>query len=829
MLPFTLVSVYKQYKQDTDSVASWLATTAKACGYPADLFTSVGPVKRKKHNKKASQSKYVVAIKDFVPLAHFIAASNKPVAAVPESFVETINRVITVRSSFGSTMKEHGAEPSAAADEKHSFFVGILEQVREALRPRMPAAVAERVRAEAASTPSSSSDDIWINSFRALKVYEPSKEFLDAPDIQRPEPASLPDKNMVYEAEAAARIDLEDAIFAFAMMIDDLNKIRQEVRQIWAGYRDGIFELAAAAVATNTAIDLARNLADEIDPLLRPHGGFWKVAQKFYIIVAGTKGFYSLFSMDADIGSRKFTFNPETYDVANSTLFGTYHMLDGFMAVLRPGQLPLFKPGYFGTYDPQSDRDNKSRTEKWQEDKILVMEVCTDLMTIVRTLPQWPVEDELLRGMREMDATHKLPFYLVFATQIYLDIHHLLRDQVARGLEEMAHQTNMMRNNLQSHLDFHKNLKIRTWSIANEKILTNTEKMIAWLGEDPVHQVKEREYRKNGLPLSPETQQYYLLSHSPVMAGLVLYHYRTVTYEIGLTVANAWGSIACSHHLYNALQREGLMRVSWTDMDIITTHLGESSFYVGGGDGAVPKNPAAYFTKFCLQMGVTAAAFGDPKKRRAGMDIESKAGPRGIKYGAPVSMIFAERYVRSGSAVQWTADQVHEILSRSEWEFKSSAHENGVTFVGEKIDDTQKLKAIRNGKKQSADERGLRLPPEKLIRSLAWALQGESVELAFPYLVVHRFCWKMLRAVKQECDSVLREKYTPAYMENETELPFIVGYILMANSGAGAGPQDDRLLKSAAEILNTFADTVGKFGLSLLGTMGFNVEVEDES
>lgn len=828
MLPSTLVSVYQQYKQDTDSVASWLATTAKACGYPADLFTTVGPVKRKKHNKKAAQNKFIVAIKDFIPLAQYIAASKKPAAAVPESFVETINRVIKVRSSFGSNLTKHGAAPSEEADEKHSFFVGVLEQVREALRPRMPAAGAERVRAEAAPTTSSSSDDAWINSFQELNVYQPSKEFLAAPDIQRPEPATVPDNKVTYEAEAAARINFEDAIFAFALMIDDLNKIRREIRSIWTGYHDGMFELAASAVATNTAVDLARNLTEEIEPLLRPHGGFWKIAPKFYIIKAATKGFISLEGVNNDAASQKFTFDPETYDIADSTFFGTYYMLDGFMAILRPGVLPLFKPGHFGTYDPQSDRDKKSRTEKWQEDNILVMEACTDLMIIIRALPQWPVEDELLRGMREMDETHKIPFYLVFAMQVYLDIHHLLRNQVGRGLQEMAHQTNMMRNNLQSHQTFHKNLKIRTWSVANEKILTNTEKMIAWMGEDPVHQVKEKEYRKKGLPLSPDTKRYYLLTQSPVLAGLILYHYRTLTYEIGLTVANAWGSIACSHHLYNALQQEGLMRMSWADMDIMTADLGESSFYVGGGDGAVPKNPAAYFTKFCLQMGVTAAAFGDPKKRRSGMNMESKAGPRGIKTGAPVSMIFAERYVHSGTAVQWTAEHVQDILSRSEWEFESSADEDGTTFVGEKVDDAKKLREIRSGKKKSTGQAG-RLPPERLVRSLAWALQGESLELAFPYLVVHRFCWMMLRSLKEQCDQLLREKYTPAYMESETELPFIVGYILMANSGTGATPQDDRLLKAAAEMLNNFVDTVGKFGLSLLGTMGFNVEIEDES
>jgi hypothetical protein len=827
MLPSTLVSVYQQYKQDTDSVAWWLAETAKACGYPADLLTTVGPVKRKKHSNKASQNKHIVAIKDFIPLAEFIAASKKPAAAVPESFVETINRVINVRSSFGSTLKEHGAEPSAESSEKHSFFVGVLEQVREVLRPRMPATGADRVRAAVTSATPSSSGDAWINGFQALKVYESSKEFLDAPDIQRPEPSTPSETNVVYEAEAAARLDMEDAIFAFALMIDDLNKIRQEIRHIWAGYRDRTFELAAAAVATNTAVDLARNLADEIDPLLRPHGGFWEIAQKFYLIIAATKGFFSFEGMNDNIASLKLTFDPKTYDIADSTFFGTYHMLDGFMAVLRPGQLLLFKPGHYGTYNPGSDRSRKTGPEKWQEDKILIMEACTELMTIIRTLPQWPVEDELLRGMKEMDETHKVPFYLVFSAQVYLDIHHLLRDQVGRGLQEMAHQSNIMRNDLKSHLTFHENLKIKTWSTTNDKILTNAEKMIAWLGEDPVHQVKVKEYRKMGLPLAPDAQKYYLMAQSPVLAGLVLYHCRTLTYEIGITVANAWGSITYSYHLYNALQRERLMRVSWPDMDIITSQLGESNFYVGGGDGAVPKNPAAYFIKFCLQMGVTAAAFGDPKKRRAGMDIESKAGPRGIEHGAPVSMMFAERYVHSGSAVQWTADRVRDILSHSEWEFESTAEAGVITYIGEKVDDPQKLKEIRQGGKRQNVE-ACRVPPEKLVRSLAWALQGESLELAFPYLVVHRFCWKMLRAVKQGCDPILREKYTPAYMENETELPFVVGYILMANSGMGAEPQDDRLLKAAAEVLNPFADTVGKFGVNLLGKMGFNIEFEEE-
>lgn len=65
-------------------------------------------------------------------------------------------------------------------------------------------------------------------------------------------------------------------------------------------------------------------------------------------------------------------------------------------------------------------------------------------------------------------------------------------------------------------------------------------------------------------------------------------------------------------------------------------------------------------------------------------------------------------------------------------------------------------------------------------------------------------------------------------MEKETELPFVVGYILMANSGMNGAPQDGRLMKAAAGALNPFAATAGKLGMILLGEMGFNIEFEEE-
>jgi hypothetical protein len=47
MLPDFLVDTYKQYKADTDAIASWLAKTAIQCGYSADLLPPPEPPKTK--------------------------------------------------------------------------------------------------------------------------------------------------------------------------------------------------------------------------------------------------------------------------------------------------------------------------------------------------------------------------------------------------------------------------------------------------------------------------------------------------------------------------------------------------------------------------------------------------------------------------------------------------------------------------------------------------------------------------------------------------------------------------------------------------------------
>lgn len=143
MLPPTLLSIYQQYKDDTNSIAAWLASTAKSVGYPADLLTAnivkpatSGRLKGKARKQQAKpakpspapgaastrqQPKHTVPVKDFIPLAEFVAAKK---VAVPWDFQRTIERVITARSGFGSKLKNSGHDIPHLANAQHMHFVG---------------------------------------------------------------------------------------------------------------------------------------------------------------------------------------------------------------------------------------------------------------------------------------------------------------------------------------------------------------------------------------------------------------------------------------------------------------------------------------------------------------------------------------------------------------------------------------------------------------------------------------------------------------------------------------------------------------------------------
>ncbi|KAI4862595.1 hypothetical protein F4820DRAFT_429953, partial [Hypoxylon rubiginosum] len=824
MLPLNLVSTYQGYKHDTDSIAAWLASTAKSCGYASDLVTA-GPANKttsarlkgkaraaaKKKNASAAKPaaksavipKYTIKIKDFVPLAEFIASQRD--VSIPTSLITTLRRVIAIRGGFGDKLAENGAVRDELNDQKHGYFVRILRKVRDVLQPRTKPSKTTSASKDTGDRADSAATDEFVNQFAALKMYEPSEDFMDAPDIERPKPSE--GTNVTYEAESLT--SLEDVLIATTMLINDLNVIRSRVEWIWSNWRDGFFDLAAAAIATNTAIDLARNLMDDVVPLIKDCGGLQDILCKVFLLQAINKGYEPPETSCLD------TLLYEAFDVAEGTYVLTLSTLESLAQVVEAQNLPIYKEGAFGNYDPRSNRESKSGHQKHEEDRVLIMKFFTELMAVERGVPGYPVADEFLRGVKELAETREVSFYLVFTAQIFIDIHHTLRVGASRAFDVLEKNLSFLETEIDEHLQYHKDMKIDNWPARNNWMISQIKSKIRWVLNDPVHGVKLKACQEMGQSVPVSLERNRILKMSPVLSGLMLYHFRAEIWDVGIALANAWGSITYSLHLYNALQAEKLKPGQWPDMDVVRTLLGDSNFFVGDA----PRTPVDYFKKFCLQMGTTVAAFG--KKRRANTTLSSRSGPRGIKDGAPVSSMFMDRYLRNTGQVDWKAEDVAKVIELSLWETEGSEEEH--TLILGQVEDPEKLRQRKKNRNKFSPETA-KLHPEQLIRGLMLALQGEALELAFPYTAMHRECWSLLRAVRKHCDPLLRQTFTPAYMERESELCFVVGYIFMAITER----PDSKLLPEAGVAVREYVRTEGSGMLGLLNELGMPVEFKTQ-
>lgn len=513
MLPDNLVSVYQQYKKDTNAVASWLASTAKSCGYPADLLCgsssqTTGPGQAKRLKGKArkeakagaaklqsssscsTRPEYAIAIKDFIPLAEFVAASRKPIVSVPLAFANKLDRVISTRYGFGTRLVELGNSTDASADSKHSYFVGVLEKVREVLRPRVSPASQD---AATVRTPSDPIGEVG-GRFAGLSVDNPSEEFLNAPDIEMPVKAK--DENATYVAEPLK--DLQEVLFAYTLMINDLDKIRARIQWIWTNYRDGSFELVAAAIATNTACDLARNLMEDMAPMFKAHGGAKQIAKRFYVSECIAKGFAlvsPLFESRKVSDSRcphtdrkrmqdqivksgnEFNwdspFNCDTYDIANDTYMIPLMMIKAFLDIMNqhpPGEMPIYVDDIFDTYDPILQWNRLSEQAKFAQDRKLLTEILSEMLVLARCVQSYPVHDEFIRGMQELDRNREIPMYLVFTVQIFLDMNHILHGQVYSARETCMSHLRLMDEDLELHMQFHAKFRSEKRT-ASEKLI----------------------------------------------------------------------------------------------------------------------------------------------------------------------------------------------------------------------------------------------------------------------------------------------------------------------------------------------------------------------
>ncbi|KAL2853954.1 hypothetical protein BJX68DRAFT_254001 [Aspergillus pseudodeflectus] len=450
-----LSSSYLQYKTDTDAVARWLVATAKTCGFPVDTLGGAPPVSSsgggvepsERHKGKARKlaregatipgatllnksntPMHVIALKDFISLA------TKPVVKVPATFVSVLDQAISVRRDHGVHAEAQLAPGPESQEfpERHNYFIGVLEHVRQALRPRM-------------------SISNLANRFAGLDVEEPSEAFLQAPDVVIPMPAGAR-TDVEYEAERPP--DFEEAYLAFERLLQDTRKIRRVLQETWEGYRRGMFDLVSATLTTNCALDHVQHMEEQTGPLLEAHGGTKTFLGRVYPAMCVVEG--------------EDPINFRTYKLAESLFIPTNMCHTSFRAIVEKGnrrQILPYKADSYGKYDPTSDRSEKSPRDKMDSPG----------------------------GMRKMFDAHEIPLSLVFGSQILLDIHIILRAHVEKGFDDPETYADVIKNSIKVNQEFHSNLRINTWSKSNDRAFkVLLDYMTSWIGVDFTQSTKEK-------------------------------------------------------------------------------------------------------------------------------------------------------------------------------------------------------------------------------------------------------------------------------------------------------------------------------------------------
>lgn len=807
MLPISFLSTYQKYKRDTDVVATWLVATAKQRGYEGPLTTPVPlsaatktastppPSRLKGKARKAAKEqqrqqatpsskdakdpslnvKHVLAIRDFVPLAEFIADQGRATQmevddgpAIPPFLMTALERTISVRKSFSARLSEVEQHRNDQADATHAHFVSVLEKVCLVLRKcnagRGDAIkIAPRDGASQAVRDGSTKRDKprGYNIFDLLQVFEPSDDVSTEPDVVDPAPSSLSVDveftavDVKYTAEYSEHSEPE-AIFAFTALLKDLFSLREEIHDLWQDYSSGKLDLAATAVSVNIALELARGMEEEVTPLLVKYGGAITLLPKIFDAVCQSLG---LDPNEKELPSDDM--NLACYDIGASFLWNVASLLDAIRVSAPDGSqgMPCYT-GSFGWFDPQTaNLETMSNRECWAQDKAAVLEVVPDL-NMLYELKGILIHDDLARGFRTMFRTQYVPIWLCFAVQNYLDTLRFLGPNVKKTLAEFYH----FNESVVGLLDRAAMVE-HSGDVDQELEDVRSIATVRKNGVDIFTVFRTGLYRGSGYQSENWTSSFLL--HNPVYCGMWIHYVRVRMHKAGVIYAATPGAVLHSVQLYTAVkqQQDSVPVQEWPDIDSILAIQGPQAFFIGLEP---PTSPQAHFKNYCMSRGISPANWLAATKRRKSKKgkmpvLTSKAGVRQLHFGAPASMWCAVRMEKNAAAglakAASTAGVVEQMLNASGWFDAGEEEREAKDDEVEKneaagIDESHQAEVAAHGNTRAKTKKMSKLTASRLVRQFSQAIQTEIPDLTFNYFALHETAQRLLEELQEQADDI---------------------------------------------------------------------------
>ena len=602
-LPPPLADSYRHYKDLTCSFATWLAGTGERCGFrlstskqtttrPPELTSHKANPRLKgkarklardadKNAQNKNSSTKTLLLKDFIPLAKHIASSTKPPPHVPSSVLMKLERAIDLRrrcALWFNTKVQSTA--SLASNASHEHFIKILNTVLDILKPLRNQSTGSGYGKNTTTNGNKGKESVepqltLHNQFEALRVetLEDEREELEnssqqctipAKPGETPSPATT-----IYTPEQ--QLPDDEFILGCFCFFQDLQDVRGFLQEIWQKYKDKRVTLITASLITTAALDLVRKSELNFKTTFSQSGDYYDsfVDRMFRRACTGQghpfvakRDFHATTTnwhetqpyVDDMVGEAEWIMLPSWHLLEHCTrLF----LLDEngapckSQAVLAPEDHMV---KVWQLFEPDSVRAD--RLEHQSFDALLLG---IAMGTFKNQFDNIGV-DPFRNGLVEMLHTKMVPAWLVFATQNFLDIQHILKQDVSRGWQDFKSTFAMLRDRVQQHINHLKPLAAQDT-------------------------VESRDYegfefgRKTFFEDEVQDLQTVFLLH-PVGAGLREFFTVTWFRHIGMYSPNTSDVIAMAH-LYHVSQLQSQC-ATWSDMEFVIGTQTPEHVFLGG-------------------------------------------------------------------------------------------------------------------------------------------------------------------------------------------------------------------------------------------------------
>ncbi|KAJ5917124.1 hypothetical protein N7466_010678 [Penicillium verhagenii] len=520
-----------------------------------------------------------------------------------------------------------------------------------------------------------------------------------------------------------------------------------------------------AAVVTDGAIQLARDLVQVVVEDYASNGiPSESLQQLIFNACSISRGIVP--TPSAEIG---LPYNKDMADVAELCYFPTLVLLTSFADVLRQNELPVFKKGYFGRYDPSATREKMSVGQKFHEDKIILLQLLPEFC-IFGYKSQMPALDVITTGLAEFCKTKKITPWLCFASQILLDVHHIMRHSQVSALDDLRMSGLRIQRTVAEYLKISKSHpQPKFWPKEGDEEIKDLHSTVeSCIIEDPIYAIKV-----DVLPRGHVPEKHVLFSQHTILCGVNMFHLNMRMQSVGQRLITQWYDVQQLAFLYNLFRQAPMhAHLSWPDMETFIKIHGESHIFIGSR----PRNASESLNRLELATGISSATkFARDSRNRSAFHRPNGKNSRILEPTTTVANLFRGQYVAGCRKEDEGIENIDKVLD-------ALSKEAG-------LEATSKEAQLRNPQKilQRKWDQTHHIGTIQLLALIKNKLFEEEPVILFNYFGMHKRSLELLREIKAKEHQKFVQYFTPSYMPDES---FISNIVLLVHHVAKGSAQN---------------------------------------